>query len=145
MRLLKAILLSMVIMTVLVFPIEKNALTQPISEVVLMGQGIIVPSSGTVMLSTSADEGTEYAVRVFDSETGRAVLERNVTGSFRGRVMLKHSGPYYFSVQTMTPVTMAVRVINRYPSVTVLNIRYGLGGVSALLLAAILLVEGRKK
>ncbi|ASJ13332.1 hypothetical protein [Thermococcus thioreducens] len=145
MRLLKAVLLSVVIMTLLVFPIEKNVLTQPISEVVLVGQGIIVPSSGMVMLSSSADEGTEYDVKVFDPESGRAVLERNVSGSFRGRVMLEHSGPYYFSVQTMTPVTMAVRIINRYPSVTVLNIRYGLGGVSALLLAAILLVEGIKK
>ena len=145
MRLLKAILLSTIIMTILVFPIEKNALTQPISEVVLVGQGIIVPSSGVAMLSSNADDETEYAVRVFDPERGGAILERNATSSFRGRVMLKHSGPYYFSVQTMTPVTMAVRIINRYPSVAILNIRYGLGGVSALLLAAVLLVEGRRR
>ncbi|NJE60733.1 hypothetical protein [Thermococcus sp. 21S7] len=145
MRLLKAVLLSIVLMTILVFPIEKNAMTQPISEVVIVGQGIVVPSSGMAVLSSSADEGTEYTVRIFDPERGRAVLERNVTGSFRGRVFLKHSGPYYLSVGSMTPVTLAVRVINRYPSVTVLNIRYCLGGVSALLLAVILLVEGRKR
>ncbi|KUH31915.1 hypothetical protein APY94_11380 [Thermococcus celericrescens] len=145
MRLLKAVLLSVVILTLLVFPIEKNALTQPISEVVLMGQGIVVPSSGMAVLSSSADEGTDYTVRVFDPESSRAILERNVTGSFRGRVFLEHSGPYYLSVGSMTPVTLAVRVINRYPSVTVLNIRYGLGGVSALLLAAVLLVEGRRR
>ena len=145
MRLLKAILLSTILITILVFPIEKNALTQPISEVVLVGQGMIVPSSGVALLSSNAEDGTEYTVRVFDPEIGEAILERNATGSFRGRVMLKHSGPYYFSIRTMTPVTMAVRIINRYPSVTVLNIRYGLGGVSALLLAAILLMEGRRK
>ncbi|ASJ08015.1 hypothetical protein A3L11_01735 [Thermococcus siculi] len=145
MRLLKAILLSMVILTLLVFPIEKNALSQPISEVVLVGQGIMVPSSGIAMLSSNADEGTQYTVRVFDPEEGRAILERNVTGSFRGRVKLAHSGPYYFSVQTMTPVTMAVRVISRYPSVTTLNIRYGVGGISALLLSVILLLEGRRR
>ncbi|NJE02444.1 hypothetical protein [Thermococcus sp. JdF3] len=145
MRLLKAVLLSIVIMTILVFPIEKNALTQPISEVVLVGQGMVVPSAGMAVLSASADEGTGYTVRVFDPESGRAILERNVTGSFRGRAMLEHSGPYYFSVGSMTPVTLAVRVINRHPSVTVLNIRYGLGGVSALLLAAVLLMEGRRR
>ncbi|HIP89783.1 MAG TPA: hypothetical protein EYH24_07785 [Thermococcus paralvinellae] len=145
MRLLKAVLLSVVIMTLLVFPIEKNVLTQPISEVILVEQGIIVPSSGIAMLSSSADDGTGYTVRVFDPESGRTLLERNVTGSFRGRVMLEHSGPYYFSVRTMTPVTIAVRVINRYPSVAVLNIRYGLGAMSAFLLAVILLMEGRRK
>lgn len=145
MRLLKAVLLSVVIMTLLVFPIEKNVLTQPISEVILVEQGIIVPSSGIAMLSSSADDGTGYTVRVFDPESGRTILERNVTGSFRGRVMLEHSGPYYFSVRTMTPVTIAVRVINRYPSVAVLNIRYGLGTMSAFLLAVILLMEGRRK
>ena len=145
MRLLKAVLLSVVIMTLLVFPIEKNVLTQPISEVILVEQGIIVPSSGMAILSSSADDGTGYTVRVFDPESGRTILERNVTGSFRGRVMLEHSGPYYFSVRTMTPVTIAVRVINRYPSVAVLNIRYGLGAMSAFLLAAILLMEGRRK
>jgi len=145
MRLLKAVLLSVVIMTLLVFPIEKNVLTQPISEVILVEQGIIVPSSGMAILSSSADDGTGYTVRVFDPESGRTILERNVTGSFRGRVMLEHSGPYYFSVRTMTPVTIAVRVINRYPSVAVLNIRYGLGAMSAFLLAVILLMEGRRK
>ena len=145
MRLLKAVLLSVVIMTLLVFPIEKNVLTQPISEVILVEQGIIVPSSGMAILSSSADDGTGYTVRVFDPESGRTLLERNVTGSFRGRVMLEHSGPYYFSVRTMTPVTIAVRVINRYPSVAVLNIRYGLGAMSAFLLAVILLMEGRRK
>ncbi len=145
MRLLKAVLLSVVILTLLVFPIEKNALTRPISEVVLLGQGIVVPSAGMAVLSASADEGTSYTVRVFDPENSNAILERNVTGSFRGRVMLEHSGPYYFSVQTMTPVTMALRVINRHPSVAVLNIRYGVGGISALLLSVILLLEGRRR
>ena len=145
MRLLKAVLLSVVIMTLLVFPIEKNMLIQPISEVILVEQGIIVPSSGMAMLSSSADDGTGYTVRVFDPESGRTILERNVTGSFRGRIMLEHSGPYYFSIRTMTPVTIAVRVINRYPSVAVLNIRYGLGTMSAFLLAVILLREGRRK
>lgn len=145
MRLLKAVLLSVVIMTLLVFPIEKNVLIQPISEVILVEQGIIVPSSGMAMLSSSADDGTGYTVRIFDPESGRTILERNVTGSFRGRIMLEHSGPYYFSIRTMTPVTIAVRVINRYPSVAVLNIRYGLGTMSAFLLAVILLREGRRK
>ncbi|ANF22548.1 hypothetical protein [Thermococcus piezophilus] len=145
MRLLKAVLLSVVIMTLLVFPIEKNMLIQPISEVILMEQGIIVPSSGMAILSSSADDGTGYTVRVFDPESGRTILERNVTGSFRGRIVLEHSGPYYFSIRTMTPVTIAVRVINRYPSVAVLNIRYGLGTMSAFLLAVILLREGRRK
>jgi len=145
MRLLKAVLLSVVIMTLLVFPIEKNMLIQPISEVILVEQGIIVPSSGMAILSSSADDGTGYTVRVFDPESGRTILERNVTGSFRGRIVLEHSGPYYFSIRTMTPVTIAVRVINRYPSVAVLNIRYGLGTMSAFLLAVILLREGRRK
>lgn len=145
MRLLKAVLLSVVIMTLLVFPIEKNMLIQPISEVILVEQGIIVPSSGMAMLSSSADDGTGYTVRIFDPESGRTILERNVTGSFRGRIVLEHSGPYYFSIRTMTPVTIAVRVINRYPSVAVLNIRYGLGTMSAFLLAVILLREGRRK
>ena len=62
MRLLKAVLLSVVIMTLLVFPIEKNVLTQPISEVILVEQGIIVPSSGMAILSSSADDGTGYTV-----------------------------------------------------------------------------------
>lgn len=145
MRLLKAVLLSVVIMTLLVFPIEKNMLIQPISEVILMEQGIIVPSSGMAILSSSADDGTGYTVRVFDPESGRTILERNVTGSFRDRIVLEHSGPYYFSIRTMTPVTIAVRIINRYPSVAVLNIRYGLGTMSAFLLAVILLREGRRK
>jgi len=145
MRLLKAVLLSVVIMTLLVFPIEKNMLIQPISEVILVEQGIIVPSSGMAILSSSADDGTGYTVRVFDPESGRTILERNVTGSFKGRIVLEHSGPYYFSIRTMTPVTIAVRVINRYPSVAVLNIRYGLGTMSAFLLAVILLREGRRK
>lgn len=128
MRFLKAVLLSVVILTLLVFPIEKKALSQPISEVVLVGQGIMLPSSGIAMLSSNADEETQYTVRVFDPEEEGAILERNVTGSFRGRVKLAHSEPYYFSVQTVAPVTMVVRVINEYPSVTTLNIRYGVGG-----------------
>lgn len=145
MRLLKAILLSVIILTVLVFPIEKNALSKPVSTVVLMEQGMILPSTGTATLSANAGEGTNYTVGLFDPERRRALLEKNVSGNFRWRLRLDHSGPYQFSVRTMTPVTLAVRVVGRHPSVRVLNLRYGTGGVSALLLALILLVEARRK
>ncbi|ASJ10551.1 hypothetical protein A3L12_04175 [Thermococcus sp. P6] len=145
MRLLKAILLSTVILTILVFPVEKNALSQPIAKVVVVGQGFVVPSTGIAILSSNGNDGTEYTVRVFDPEARRALLEKNVSGNFRGRVLLGHSGPYYFSVRMMMPVTLAVRVIDRHPSVKLLNLRYGLGGLSALLLAFVLLMEGRRR
>ncbi|MCD6558743.1 MAG: hypothetical protein J7K57_02535 [Palaeococcus sp.] len=131
MRLLKILLLSMLLMTSLSLLVQNRLLEGNTSKVVFTTECFVSPSAQALQVITNPKTSE---VMIFDPEKGSALMEGKIP----------HSGPYCVVINSDGPVTAAIKVNGRYVSGEVLNIEYGVGGVSAFLLALLILWEGRK-
>jgi len=142
-RLLKAILISILIITVFSLAIQEKILQKPYSQVILTGRGFVVPSARVILLNTNP-KGGEYMIAIFDPEANKTIFLRRTDRPINKEVTLPHSGPYYVLIDSELPVVCALKGVASYPSKEILNIEYGMGGVSALLLAGIILLERKR-
>ncbi|EHR79528.1 hypothetical protein OCC_09029 [Thermococcus litoralis DSM 5473] len=143
MRLLKAILISVLIITVFSLAAQERILQKPYSQVILTGRGFVVPSARVILLNTNPTDG-EYMVSIFDPETNKTIFSKRTGKPINEEILLSHSGPYYVLVDSELPVVCALKGMTSYPSKEILNIEYSMGGVSAFLLAFLMFQEGRK-
>ena len=143
MRLLKVIVISILIITVFSLATQEKILQKPYSQVILTGRGFVVPSARVILLNTNP-KGGEYMIAIFNPEANKTIFSRRTDRPISKEVTLPHSGSYYILIDSEFPVVCAIKGVASYPSKEILNIEYGMGGISAFLLAFLMLREGRK-
>lgn len=143
MRLLKAFLLSILLFTLISFPLQEKALEEQSAGVVSQVRGFVLPSAGILRVTTNG--GGNYSVALYDPETGHYLINETTTRQINGYIKIEHSGYYIAEVRSYyRPVMLAYRMTSKYPSRRILEIKYIIGGTSALLLALLLVREVRK-
>ncbi|WP_099209962.1 hypothetical protein [Thermococcus henrietii] len=145
MRLARAFLLAIFLFTLLSFPLQERALKTPTSGVAGREHGFILPSAGILRVTTNAGKGTNYSVALYDPEEGRFLLNEHPNGQLNGYLRIRHAGFYFVWVKSeVAPVILAYRMTSKYSSRGILEIKYFVGGTSAILLAVLLLKGGRR-
>jgi len=143
MRLVRAFLLAVLLFTLLSFSLQERALKTPTSGVASGERGFILPSAGILRVTTNAGEGANYSVALYDPEEGKFLLKEHPKGQLNGYLRVEHAGFYFVWVKSeVAPVILAYRMTSKYPSREVLQIKYLVGGTSAVLLAVLLLKGG---
>ena len=145
MRLVKAFLFALLVFTLISFPLQERELKKPTSGLVTQETGFLLPSAGILRVTTNAGKGTNYSVVLYDLEKGVPLLNESPNGQLNGYIKIEHSGYYFGQVTSYyAPVILAYRMTSKYPSKRILEIKYFIGGTSAILLALLLFREGRR-
>ncbi|NJE61533.1 hypothetical protein [Thermococcus sp. 21S7] len=145
MRLIKAFLLALLLFTLLSFPLQEKALRTSTSGIVSQERGFVLPSAGVLRVTTNAGKGANYSVSFYDPEDNRFLINETPKGQLNGYLKIEHAGYYFAQVTSYyAPVTLAYRMTSKYPSKRILEIKYFIGGTSAILLALLLFREVRR-